>query len=227
MDTQGLKVRANEVALGEPFDRELIARARAGDAASFERLMRRYNQRVFRAARSVLRNDAEAEDVAQETFVRAYRHLADFEERSSLATWLSRIAVHEAFARVRRSRLLDSLSDEESSLEEASAKGPEEQVSSRELRSVLVSAIDSLPAGLRTVFVLREVDGLSTLETCEILELTPEAVRVRLHRARTALRRSVEKELGAEVRSLFAFSGSRCDRMVARVFRRLNLSREV
>jgi DNA-directed RNA polymerase specialized sigma24 family protein len=103
LNLQRLKVRSSPAALNEPSDQELIARARKGEAASFEKLMRRYNQRVFRAARSVLRNDAEAEDVVQETFVRAYRHLEDFEERSSLATWLTRIAVHEALARVRRS----------------------------------------------------------------------------------------------------------------------------
>lgn len=229
LNLQRLKVCSSPVALNEPPDHELIVRARKGEAASFEKLMRRYNQRVFRAARSVLRNDTEAEDVVQETFVRAYRHLADFEERASLATWLTRIAVHEALARVRRSRLFGALDggrdrqERGSSQVESTQPGPEEQASSRELRSILTAAIDSLPEGLRMVFVLREVEGLSTLEACEILQLSTEAVRVRLHRARVALRRYMEKQLGEEVQGLFAFAGTRCDAMVARVFQKLGL----
>jgi len=222
MNLRGLKVRSSPVALHEPPDDELVASATEGNAAAFEKLMRRYNQRVFRAARSVVRNDAEAEDVVQETFVRAYRHLASFEGRASIATWLTRIAVHEGYARLRRARLFDA--DEGASSRVRSTRaGPEEQVSSRELRAVLVTAIDSLPEGLRTVFVLRDVEGMSTLETSEVLELTPEAVRVRLHRARAALRLRVEKGLGVEVRGLFWFAAERCDRTVAEVFRRLEL----
>jgi RNA polymerase sigma-70 factor, ECF subfamily len=229
VNLQTLTARSSPVALDEPLDHELIARARAGEAASFEKLMRRYNQRVFRAARSVLRDDAEAEDVVQETFVRAYRHLADFEERSSMGTWLTRIAVHEALARVRRSRLFESPDSDRDeggfARVESTRPGPEEETASRELRSVLLAAIDSLPEGLRLVFVLREVEGLSTLEVCEVLQLSPEAVRVRLHRARLALRRRVEAELGAEVKGLFAFAGTRCDAMVSRVFGELGLGR--
>jgi RNA polymerase sigma-70 factor (ECF subfamily) len=177
----------------------------------------------------VLRNDSEAEDVVQETFVRAYRHLSDFEERSSLATWLTRIAVNEALARVRRSRLFAMTGNERDQNEkesrvESTQPGPEEQASSRELRLVLTAAIDSLPEDFRTVFVLREVEGLSTLETSEALQLSSEAVRVRLHRARQALRRSVEKKLGEEVQGLFEFAGTRCDRTVSQVFQKLGLT---
>jgi RNA polymerase sigma-70 factor (ECF subfamily) len=224
-----LKVRSSPAAHDEPPDHELIALVRAGDAAAFEKIMRRYNQRVFRAARSVLRNDSEAEDVVQETFVRAFRHLGDFEERSSLATWLTRIAVNEALARVRRSRLFAMTGNERDQNEkesrvESTQPGPEEQASSRELRLVLTAAIDSLPEDFRTVFVLREVEGLSTLETSEALQLSSEAVRVRLHRARQALRRSVEKKLGEEVQGLFEFAGTRCDRTVSQVFQKLGLT---
>jgi RNA polymerase sigma-70 factor (ECF subfamily) len=191
--------------------------------------MRRYNQRVFRAARSVLRNDAEAADVAQETFVRAYLHLAGFEERSSVATWLVRIAVHEALSRLRRRGRFDSLEGDAESHEggflqvQSTQPGPEEQASSRELRSILTAAIDALPDGLRTVFVLRQVEGLSTIETSEALGLSTEAVRVRFHRARLALRQFVEKQLGEEVQGLFTFAGARCDATVARVFETLGL----
>jgi RNA polymerase sigma-70 factor (ECF subfamily) len=226
---QRLKVRPTPVALKEPPAHQLIAQVRNGEAAAFEKLMRRYNQRVFRAARSVVRDDAEAQDVVQETFVRAFRHLQDFEERSSVGTWLTRIAVNEAFSRLRRSRLFGSLDSETNQQEggsysvESNQPGPEDQASSRELRSVLIAAIDSLSEDLRTVFMLREVEGLSTLETSEILQLSSEAVRVRFHRARLALRRQVEKQVGEEVRGLFTFAGTRCDETVKQVFRKLGL----
>ena len=228
-----LHVDASPSGLDEPSDHELIARVRKGEAAAFEKLMRRYNQRLFRAARSVLRDDAEAEDVVQETFVRAYRHLADFREQASLGTWLTQIAVHEALARVRRSRRFGSLDGDSDDHErgisrvESSRAGPEQETGSRELRSVLIAAIDSLPQDLRIVFVLREIDGLSTIETGEILQITTEAVRVRLHRARAALRARIEKALGEEVRSLFAFAGARCDRTVALVFQKLGLTQPI
>jgi len=231
LNLQRLEFRSRPAAPDGPPDHELIARVRKGEAASFEKLMRRYNQRVFRAARSVLRNDAEAEDVVQETFVRAYRHLADFEQRSSFATWLTRIAVHEALARLRRSRL-SGVSDcgagyqeGQYSRVESSGSGPEDQVSARELRSVLIAAIDSLPEGLRTVFMLREVEGLSTVEACQVLQLSTEAIRVRLHRARLKLRQYMEKQLGEELQGLFTFAGTRCDAMVERVFQKLGLPR--
>ena len=226
---QRLKVRPTAVALNEPPDHALIAQVRNGEAAAFEKLMRRYNQRVFRAARSVLRDDAEAQDVVQETFVRAFRHLQDFEERSSVGTWLTRIAVNEAFSRLRRSRLFGSLDNETNPQEggsysvESNQPGPEDQASSRELRSVLIAAIDSLSEDLRTVFMLREIEGLSTLETSEVLQLSSEAVRVRFHRARLALRRQVEKQVGEEVQGLFTFAGTRCDATVRQVFSKLGL----
>jgi RNA polymerase sigma-70 factor (ECF subfamily) len=226
---QRLKVRSMPVALNGPPDHELIARVRDGEAAAFEKLMRRYNQRVFRAARSVLRDDAEAQDVVQETFVRAFRHLDEFEGRSSVGTWLTRIAVNEALSRLRRSRLFGPLDNQTNRQEggfnsvESNQPGPEDQTSSRELRSVLISAIDSLSEEFRTVFMLREIEGLSTLETAEILQVSPEAVRVRFHRARLALRRQVEKQVGKEVQGLFTFAGTRCDATVKQVFRRLGL----
>ncbi len=226
VNPQRLKVRLSPVALNEPPDQELIARVQKGETAPFEKLMRRYNQRVFRVARSVLRDEADAEDVVQETFVRAYRHLADFEGRSSVGTWLTRIAVNEALARVRRSRLFGTVESdrhETGSEVKSTQPGPEEQASSRELRSVLTAAIDALPEGLRTVFVLREIEGLSTLDASEVLHLSTEAIKVRLHRARLALRRHVEKQLGEEVQGLFEFAGTRCDAMVTRVFRKLGL----
>lgn len=227
-----LKVRSTPVALNEPPDHELIAQVRQGEAAAFEKLMRRYNQRVFRAARSVLRDDTEAQDVVQETFVRVFRHIQEFEERSSVRTWLTRIAVNEAFSRLRRSRLFGALDSQTNRPEggfysvESNQPGPEDEASSRELRSVLIAAIDSLSEEMRTVFMLREIEGLSTLETAEILQVSPEAVRVRFHRARLALRQQVEKQVGEEVQGLFTFAGTRCDATVRQVFRILGLQHE-
>src|SRR6185437_1783908 len=229
---QTLKFRYRAAAVPDsPSDHELIASIRNGEGAAFEKLMRRYNQRIFRTARAVLRDEAEAEDVVQETFVRAFRHLEQFEERSSVGTWLTRIAVNEALSRLRRSQRFNVL-DSETNQEEGGSysvqskqPGPEEQASSQELRSVLTAAIDSLSQELRTVFVLREIEGLSTLETSEALQLTSEAVRVRFHRARQALRRAVEKQVGDKVQGLFTFAGARCDRTVAQVFLKLGLTR--
>jgi RNA polymerase sigma-70 factor (ECF subfamily) len=226
---QTLRVRAPTAPLAGPSDHELIARVRQGEGAAFAKLMRRYNQRIFRAARSILRDEAEAEDVVQETFVRAFHHLEDFEERSSVGTWLTRIAVNEALSRLRRLQRFDALDRETNPKEggsypmESKQPGPEEQASSRELQSVLTAAIDSLSQDLRTVFVLREIEGLSTLETSEVLQLSSEAVRVRFHRARRALRNAVEKQVGKEVQGLFAFGGARCDRTLTQVFQKLGL----
>jgi len=229
---QRLKFRSTAAeVLNTPSDHDLIARVRNGEGAAFEKLMRRYNQRIFRTARAVLRDEAEAEDVVQETFVRAFRHLEQFEERSSVGTWLTRIAVNEALSRLRRSQRFNVLDSETNQEEggsysvESKQPGPEEQASSQELRSVLTAAIDSLSQELRTVFVLREIEGLSTLETSEALQLSSEAVRVRFHRARQALRRAVENQLGNEVQGLFTFAGARCDRTVAQVFLKLGLTR--
>jgi RNA polymerase sigma-70 factor, ECF subfamily len=225
-----LRLRSPATALDGSSDHELIASVRRGEGAAFEKLMRRYNQRIFRVARSILRDETEAEDVVQETFVRAFHHLQDFAERSSIGTWLTRIAIHEALARLRRSQRFDALDDELNQKEggfypvQSKQPGPEDQASSRELRSLLTAAIDSLSQELRTVFVLREIEGLSTLETSEALQLSSEAIRVRLHRARHALRRAVEKQVGKEVQGLFTFAGARCDRTVMRVFQKLGLA---
>lgn len=163
---QRLNICATAAAFGGPSDHELLARVRDGEGAAFEKLMRRYNPRIFRAARSILRDEAEAEDVVQVAFVRAFNHLDDFEERSSVGTWMTRIAVNEALSRLRRSQrfaVLDSDTNQKEggsySLESKQA-GPEDQASSRELQSVLTAAIDSLAQELRTVFVLREIEGL-------------------------------------------------------------------
>ena len=207
-------------------DSEVVARVRDGDQALYELLMRRHNQRLYRVVRSVVRDDAEAEDVLQDTWVRAYEHLNQFEERAAFATWVTRIAFYEALARVRKSHRWTPVEDESGEIlaaveRETRAETPEAEAMRSELGDILQSAVDALPDGYRTVFVLRAVEQLSTLETAESLHLSEEAVKTRLHRARALLRRSVEERMGPALAGAYAFMGARCDRTVARVMERI------
>jgi RNA polymerase sigma-70 factor, ECF subfamily len=207
-------------------DEEVVRRVRAGQIDLFEVLMRRYNQRVYRIARAVLRTDTEAEDVTQETWVRAYAHLGQFAERAAFRTWLGRIALHESWARARRGRRQESLEpdpgvEDRTVTRESSAADPEKAAFEREVRSLVEAAVEGLPEIYRTVFMLRHVEELSTAETAELLELTEETVKTRLHRARTALRRELLARAGAGVEQAFPFLGARCDRMVASVLARI------
>lgn len=215
-------------ALATLTDDEVVARVLAGDASLFEILMRRHNQRLFRAARAILADDTEAEDVMQEAYLRAFRELAAFRGEARFATWLTRIACHEALARAQKRRRLVSIaggagSDDRGALPEprAASAGPDRDLENRELRAVLQQAVEVLPEPLRAVFCLREIEGLSTEETADALGLTIENVRVRLHRAKRALRQTLDRHIGDEVRRLYLFDGARCDRLVAAVFGRL------
>ena len=208
-------------------DVELVERLRNGESHLFELLMRRHNQRLFRTARAVVHDDAEAEDVVQEAWVKAFAALGGFEGRASLSTWLVRITLNEAFAHQRRRRRFvpwdaeSAMDQERVDTEAPPMESPEARAGASELRATLSRSIDALSVPLRLVFVLREVESLSTQETSEALGITPVTVKVRLHRARTALRREIERRVGTEVRSLYGFDGVRCDRMVAAVLARL------
>jgi len=206
-------------------DEEVVERVLAGDASLFEILMRRYNQRLFRVARSILTDDAEAEDVMQEAYVRAFRELAGFRGEARFATWLTRIACHEALARARKRRRLVPISilvdGGEPPDPPSETGGPERDLQSRELQAALREAVEALPDPLRTVFCLREIEGLSTEQTADALGLSIENVRVRLHRARRNLRGALDERIGREVRRLYLFEAPRCDRMVESVFARL------
>lgn len=204
-------------------DEEIVRRVLAGETDSFDILLRRHNQRVYRAVRAVLRDDAEAEDVTQEAWVRAFSHLDQFESRSRFATWLTRIAVYEAWARARRRRRVDPMDDREGSEMTMSSgiRDPEMQASNGELRASLESAIEALPDPYRLVFVLREVEQLSTAETAESLEVSEETVRTRLHRARAHLRRQLLAKIGPTMTLAFPFLGARCDRMTRNVMARV------
>jgi RNA polymerase sigma-70 factor (ECF subfamily) len=208
-------------------DEEVVARVLAGETSMFEIVMRRYNQRLYRVARAILRNDGEAEDVMQDAYVRAYEHLDQFAGRAKFSTWLTRIAVHEALARQRRGKRYQELkpmseSDGDSMDGFASmALTPEEQVSNSEIRSLLEKAVEKLPDAYRTVFVLRDIEEMSTSDTANALEISEENVKVRLHRARALLRKSLYARAGMERKEAFNFQAVRCDRVVKNVFEQI------
>ncbi|HXH07690.1 MAG TPA: RNA polymerase sigma factor [Vicinamibacterales bacterium] len=215
---------------GELSDMEIVSRVRAGETALFEILVRRYNQRLYRVARAILRDEAEAEDAMQQAYVNAYLHLDQFADRASFSTWLTRIAAHEALARARRrARAAPAVAiddpppraEEGMSLLSSSDPSPEHQAFAGELRALLEAAIDALPQAYRSVFVLREVEGLSTAETAECLDLSEEAVKTRLHRAKQLLREALYDRAGVAAPEAFQFHLARCDRVVAGVFERL------
>jgi RNA polymerase sigma-70 factor (ECF subfamily) len=202
-------------------DEEVVARVLAGDTSLFEILMRRYNQRLFRVARGILADDAEAEDVMQEAYVRAFRELAGFRGEARFATWLTRIACHEALARAHKRRRLVPIEGSAPPEPRAQAPGPEREMENRELYALLQQAVEALPDPLRAVFCLREIEGLSTEQSADALGLTSENVWVRLHRAKRSLRQALDERIGREVRRLYLFDGPRCDRVVEAVFARL------
>ncbi len=212
----------------EPLpDTEVVRRVRAGETALFEILMRRHNRRVYRVARAIVKDESEAEDVMQEAYVNAYTHLHQFAERAQFSTWLTRIAVHEALARVKkRDRLTEFDENEEASEQTMTAfnligRTPEQQASNAELRALLEAAVESLPQGYRIVFVLREIEGLDTAETAQSLGVTEETVKTRLHRARALLREELFQRAGIATSYAFEFHLSRCDRVVKNVLDRI------
>ena len=219
----GLKVAA----WADISDSEIVERVRAGETALYEILIRRYNQRLYRVARSILRNDVDAEDVMQEAYVRAYEHLSQFASEAKFSTWLTKIAIHEALARLRhsgRTADLDSMLDGNLQLTTqvtSRTPDPERQAYGEELRLVLERAIDELPEIYRLVFVLRTVEGLAVAETAACLDVGPEVVKTRLHRARSLLRKHLEQRAGVVNAEVFSFHLSRCDRVVGAVFQRL------
>jgi RNA polymerase sigma-70 factor (ECF subfamily) len=189
--------------------------------------MRRYNHRLYRVALSILRNDAEAEDVMQDAYVRAYEHLNQFAGEAKFSTWLTKIAVHEALARVRRSGRTEDLDlIPETNVHNAASmtkaiRDPETQAYDHELRLVLERAVNALTAKYRSVFVLRAVEGLNVAETAACLDISLEAVKTRLHRARSLLRKELDRRAGVTAAQAFPFHLSRCDRVVEAVFWRI------
>jgi len=211
----------------------LVRRARERDEPAIRSIMQSNNRRLYRRARGILRNDSEAEDVVQETYVRAFTHLEDFRGDSSLATWLGRIAINEALGRLRRRRsTVEWTSLPPGTLEaqiiqfplSAASQDPEKSMAQREIQHVVERAIDELPEAFRIVFITRVIEGMNVEETAEILELKPETVKTRLHRARTMLRENVERKIGPIVMEAFPFAGKRCERLKEAVLKRLGAS---
>lgn len=197
-------------------DEAIVARVLAGAADLFELLMRRYNQRLFRAALAVLRDHAEAEDVVQDAWVRAFAHLHQFAGRARFATWVTRIAIHEALARGQRRARQAAVCEDTTALA-VSVRPVDEEVGAREAVERIERAIDDLPDAYRAVFILREVEGLDVSDTATCLDLREATVKTRLHRARGLLRRQLDRTLGISTDGVFAFGGDRCNRVVASV----------
>jgi RNA polymerase sigma-70 factor (ECF subfamily) len=210
---------------GALSDEQVVSQVVEGHVALFEVLMRRHNERLYRAARAILRDDSEAEDVMQQAYVNAYAHLRQFDGRSAFATWLTRIAVNEAIARARRRRRYQPLDDDEvvlfNNVVPMRTPDPEKQAFTREMRIVLEAAVDALPDGYREVFMLRDVEGLSTADTATCLNVNEGVVKTRLRRARAALRRDLTERVGVAAATSFAFLRPRCDRVVAAVLERI------
>jgi RNA polymerase sigma-70 factor (ECF subfamily) len=216
---------ATALAPADLTDEDVVHQVLAGQTALYELLMRRHNERLYRAARAITRDEREAEDVMQQTYVNAFANLRQFKGQAQFATWLTRIAINEALARVRRRGRYESFDDAVSNVEALvppnAAADPERQAFTGELRELLEWAIDALPDGAREVFVLREVEGLSTAETAASLGVSEEAVKTRLSRARGALRRSLLARAGTTTPDTFRFQRPRCDRIVADVLARI------
>jgi RNA polymerase sigma-70 factor (ECF subfamily) len=212
-------------------ERELVAFAQSGEPDAFRAIMQRGNQRLFRAARSLMRDDAEAEDVVQEAYVRGFTHLDEFRGEASIFTWLMRIVINEANGRLRKQRANVGLE----AIDAAQSRGahvimfpnadvnqtPELDVARLQVRRLLETAIDDLPEDFRLVFIMRDVDGCSMAETASALGVREETIKTRLHRARRLLRATISDRLASSVSEAFLFMGVRCERMTEAVMARL------
>ena len=215
-------------------DTELIARAASGDARAFEALMRRYNRMLFRTARAILRDDAEAEDALQEAYLQAYGSLASFRAEAKLSTWLARIVANEALMRLRkqtrRAEIVPMQSADAPEVEQVMDtdmdNAPDTRAARGEIRRLLEAQIDALPETYRTVFMLRAVEELSAEETAAVLEIPAATVRTRLFRARSLLREALAQKIDVACEDAFSFAGERCDRVVASVLARLSPTKE-
>ena len=211
---------------------DLVTRARDRDEAAIRAIIKANNRRLYRLARGILRNDGEAEDVVQETYVRAFTHLDSFRGDSSFSTWLARIAINEALGRLRSLRPTAEWTSLPPGAIEAqiiqfplsATPDPEKTMAQREIQNVVEHAIDELPEPFRLVFITRVVEGMNIEETAEILGLKPETVKTRLHRARAMLRETVERKIGPVVMEAFPFAGRRCERLTDAVLQRLGIS---
>ena len=212
-------------------DAQLVACVRAGEREAFRQVTQRCNQRLFRVVRGVIRDEAEAEDVVQEAYLHAYQKIGSFRGDASLATWLTRIALNEAYGRLRRKRDSVEIDDVETVMEtgkvvpfpgtESTGEDPFRMAETAQLRRWLEGAIDALPEGFRLVYLLRDVEGCSVEETASALDLREETVKTRLHRARKQLRAALEDKVSGTRGGVFEFMGARCARVTAAVMARI------
>jgi RNA polymerase sigma factor (sigma-70 family) len=210
-------------------DEEIIGRVMNGEKSAYEIIMRKYNQKLFRIARSYLTNEDEIEDVIQEAYIKAYEQMPRFEKRSSFPTWLIRIVINEALARLKHRKYFASLTYDypddpgyfrATPIELQTKETPIGKLMNTELKGILEKAVDRLPDKYRTVFLMREIEGMSVAETSESLEISETNVKVRLNRAKEMLRESISGFYhDAEV---FQFDLVRCDRIVKNVLHRLD-----
>jgi RNA polymerase sigma-70 factor (ECF subfamily) len=222
-------------------ENELVSLARAGSAAAFREIMQRNNPRLFRLVRGILRDDAEAEDALQETYVRAFAGLGSYAGDAALSTWLTRIAINEALGRLRRGRVMmniDAITESATAgsdtsddarvipfpLVQAAERDPEHEAARAEIRRLLEHAIDELPEVFRVAFVMRFIEQMSIEETASALAVPPETVKTRVHRAKQRLRDALEERLAATLAETFPFAGRRCARLGEAVLRRLGLA---
>jgi RNA polymerase sigma factor (sigma-70 family) len=209
---------------------DLVAKAKAGDREAFRAIMTRCNQRLFRIARAVVRDEAEAEDVLQEAYVRAFAAIAGFRGEAGIATWLTRIVLNEAHGRLRRRRTMVELDELETAQTGAQvldfpgmarSDDPEADAARAQIRRILERAVDALPEPFRLVFILRDVEGLSVEETAGHLDLKVETVKTRLHRARRRLREALDAQLADVMVGAYPFLGARCERISDAVLQRM------
>ncbi len=216
-------------ALDTLADVELARRVVARDRHAFRAIMKAHNQRLYRLARSIVRNDSEAEDVVQEAYVLGFAHLDRFRGESSLGTWLSRIVINEALGRLRKKRRAAGVArsaDENSGamilrFPVDNTGDPERTMAQRQILQLVEQATDALPDIYRTVFVARVIEGLNVDETAALLGLRAETVKSRLHRARRLVRESLDEQIGPVLLSAFPFAGRRCERLTTAVMSRL------
>ncbi|MGO8419352.1 RNA polymerase sigma factor [Rhizobium ruizarguesonis] len=209
-------------------DADLVPLAKMGDEPAIRTIVQRHNQRLFRTARAIIRNDAEAEDVVQAAYVKAFTNLATFRGDAQLSTWLTRITLNEALSRVRARKNTTGLEEIEMQTTARggevlqfpsflSATDPETELARSQARHLLENAVDELPDDFRAVFVLRDIEGMSTDEAASYLGIRPETAKTRLHRARKMMRQSIERQLSGAFSALFPFDGARCAFMAERV----------
>ncbi|MER9301863.1 RNA polymerase sigma factor [Mesorhizobium sp. M0293] len=210
-----------------PGDMQLVRRALARDGDAFRTIIKTHNQRLYRIARGVVRNDSEAEDIVQEAYVRAFAHLDAFRGDSSLATWLSRIVINEALGRLRKRRRTVAMPENPQAeiirFPLNPSDDPERTMAQRQILQLVERATDSLPDVYRTVFVARVIEGLSIEETADLLSVRPQTVKTRLHRARALVRKALDDQIGPVLLDAFPFAGRRCERLTGAVMRRLGL----